>query len=96
MDNTTSAANDKSQNPGTNKDDKSYITGTSVAAKDAGHDNFPAYLSSYGFRLHNDDDEQMGRGILQGMGYGVWCNAENAPAIERNEGNSQNGNQGGK
>jgi hypothetical protein len=87
-----SAANNKLQNTGKNNDDKSHITGTHSAAKDAGHRNFEAFLHSYGMRVHNDEDVQMGRGILQGMGYGVWCNPENAPVIERNEAsNSQNG-----
>lgn len=50
---------------------KSRITDTNAAAKDAGFDNFKAFLLSYGLRLENDDDVQEGRAILQAMGYGV-------------------------
>jgi hypothetical protein len=83
------------QTTGTN-DDKSHITGTSAAAKDAGHSGFPEFLNSHGLRVWNDEDVQEGRGILQGMGYGVQCNPENAPLTERNEGNSQKEDQGGE
>jgi hypothetical protein len=51
--------------------DKSKITGTEAAAKDAGFSGFKAFLESYGLRLHNDDDVQEGRAILRGMGYSV-------------------------
>ncbi|KAF1942207.1 hypothetical protein EJ02DRAFT_346154 [Clathrospora elynae] len=50
---------------------KSSITGTHAAAKDAGFDNFKAFLESYGLRLHNDDDVEEGKAIMRGMGYGV-------------------------
>jgi hypothetical protein len=51
--------------------DKSKITGTDSAAKDAGFSGFKAFLESYGLRLHNPDDVKEGRAILKGMGYGV-------------------------
>jgi len=51
--------------------DKSQIKNTSSAAKDAGFDNFPAFLLSYGLRIYNHDDVEEGKAILRGMGYGV-------------------------
>ncbi|KAF2031273.1 hypothetical protein EK21DRAFT_63430 [Setomelanomma holmii] len=51
--------------------DKSKIKNADAAAKDAGFDNFPAFLLSYGLRIYNDDDVQEGKAILRGMGYGV-------------------------
>lgn len=51
--------------------DKSQIKGTDAAAKDAGFDNFKAFLLSYGLRLENNDDVQEGKAILRAMGYGV-------------------------
>lgn len=50
---------------------KSHITGTNAAAKDAGFDHFKAFLESYGLRIYNDDDVQEGKAILRAMGYGV-------------------------
>ena len=51
--------------------DKSKITGTNSAAKDAGFSGFRAFLESYGLRVWNPEDVQEGRAILKGMGYGV-------------------------
>lgn len=51
--------------------DKSQIKNTNAAAKDAGFDNFPAFLLSYGLRIYNADDVEEGKAILRGMGYGV-------------------------
>jgi hypothetical protein len=51
--------------------DKSQIKNTNAAAKDAGHDNFPKFLLSYGLRIYNHDDVEEGKAILRGMGYGV-------------------------
>jgi len=51
--------------------DKSQIKNTNAAAKDAGFDNFPAFLLAYGLRIYNDDDVQEGKAILRVMGYGV-------------------------
>jgi hypothetical protein len=46
---------------------KSNIKGTNAAAKDAGFDNFPAFLWSYGLRLESHDDVDEGKSILRGM-----------------------------
>ena len=51
--------------------DKSQIKNANSAAKDAGFDNFPAFLLSYGLRIYNLDDVEEGKAILRGMGYGV-------------------------
>jgi hypothetical protein len=50
---------------------KSEIRNTNAAAKDAGHENFPTFLLSYGLRIYNDDDVEEGKAILRAMGYGV-------------------------
>jgi hypothetical protein len=51
--------------------DKSQIKNATAAAKDAGFDNFPAFLLSYGLRIYNVDDVEEGKAILRAMGYGV-------------------------
>jgi hypothetical protein len=51
--------------------DKSQIKNTTAAAKDAGFDNFPTFLLSYGLRIWNHEDVQEGKAILRGMGYNV-------------------------
>jgi hypothetical protein len=52
-------------------DDKSRIKNANSAAKDAGFDNFPAFLLSYGLRIYNIEDVEEGKAILRGMGYDV-------------------------
>jgi hypothetical protein len=52
-------------------DDKSHIKNANSAAKDAGFDNFPAFLLSYGLRIYNIEDVEEGKAILRGMGYDV-------------------------
>lgn len=49
--------------------DKSQIKNAQSAAKDAGFDNFPAYVLSYGLRIYNEDDVEESKAILRGMGY---------------------------
>jgi hypothetical protein len=51
--------------------DKSNMKNTNAAAKDAGFENFPTFLLSYGLRVYNHDDVQEGKAILRAMGYGV-------------------------
>ncbi|KAJ4366628.1 hypothetical protein N0V95_000129 [Ascochyta clinopodiicola] len=46
---------------------KSEIKNTNAAAKDAGFDNFPAFLLSYGLRIFNHDDVEEGKAILRAM-----------------------------
>ncbi|KAF2709745.1 hypothetical protein K504DRAFT_467692 [Pleomassaria siparia CBS 279.74] len=41
------------------------------ASKDAGFDNFRAFLLSYNLRLENPDDIEEGKAILRGMGYNI-------------------------
>jgi hypothetical protein len=55
----------------TSSTNKSSITGTNSAAKDAGFDHFKAFLESYGLRIWNPDDVEEGKAILRAMGYGV-------------------------
>ncbi|KAF1833793.1 hypothetical protein BDW02DRAFT_499846 [Decorospora gaudefroyi] len=50
---------------------KSSITSTDAAAKDAGFENFKDFLEAYGLRLHRHEDVEEEKAILRGMGYGV-------------------------
>jgi hypothetical protein len=45
--------------------------GADKAAKDAGFDNFPAFLLSYGLHISNPQDVEEGKAILRGMGYNL-------------------------
>jgi hypothetical protein len=49
--------------------DKSQIKNAHSAAKDAGFDNFSAFLLSYELRIYNHEDVEEGKAILRGMGY---------------------------
>ena len=49
--------------------DKTHIKNADAAAKDAGHNNFPAFLLSYGLKIWNEEDVEEGKAILRGMGY---------------------------
>lgn len=51
--------------------DRSQIKGTNAAAKDAGFEDFAAFLLAHGLRLHSHDDVVEGRAFLRAMGYGV-------------------------
>jgi hypothetical protein len=51
--------------------DPSQIKNADAAAKDAGHNNFPMFLASYGLRIYNYEDVEQGKAILRGMGYDV-------------------------
>lgn len=50
---------------------RSEIHNTNAAAKDAGFDNFPTFLLSFGLRIHNHEDVEEGKAILRGMGCGI-------------------------
>jgi len=49
----------------------SGTTGINQATKDAGFNNFKAFLLSYGLRLENSVDVEEGKAVLRSMGYAI-------------------------